>query len=148
MSGTLAPIHSRTLQGDRYVPPIYHGDVLVMNFWNPYCTPCRKEATTLDLALGHLSRARLVGYRVTFLGVLFSNANFPHDTAAARRFARELGERYPTIDDPGGRLADRLDIRGIPTTVIADESGRLRFQVLGAVKPGQIERLIRRALRR
>jgi hypothetical protein len=32
--------------------------------------------------------------------------------------------------------------------VIADARGRLRFEVLGAVKPGQLERLVRRVLRR
>ena len=37
---------------------------------------------SIDLALGHLERAHLVGYKVAFLGVLFSNNNFPHSRTA------------------------------------------------------------------
>src|SRR5205085_4119053 len=82
--------------GGRFAPPVFHRRILVVNFWNPYCSPCRAEATVLDLSLGS---TRLMHAKVTFAGVLYSNANFPHDVAAARRFARLYGERYPTIDE-------------------------------------------------
>jgi thiol-disulfide isomerase/thioredoxin len=128
-----------------FVPPMFQGQALVVNFWNPYCTPCRAEAGLLDLALGQV---HLMHAQVRFVGVLYSNANFPHDVAAARRFARLYGERYPTIDDPGGVISRRFGIRGIPTTMIADANGRLRYEILGKLKPNELDRLIRRVLRR
>jgi hypothetical protein len=96
----------------------------------------------LDLAYGILSK------RVTLVGVLYSDNNFPHDVPAARRFARELGERYPTIDDPGHEIAARFRVPGIPTTIVADSDGRLRFAVYGPLKRGELERLVRRVLGR
>ena len=141
-SGPLPQLSGVTLDGHHFMPVVYRPQVLVVNFWNPYCTPCRAEAAVLDVAHGALAHLP-----VTMVGVLYSNANFPHDLPAARRFVRELGEQYPTIDDPEHRIAQSFDVRGIPTTVIADRSGKLRFAVLGALKPGQVERLVRRVLR-
>ena len=61
--------------------------------------------------------------------------------------AHDLGERYPTIDDPDRALAGRFDIRGIPTTIVADSRGRLRFEVFGPLHRGELERLVRRVRR-
>jgi len=139
----LPAVAGRTLGGSSFSPRAYHGHVLVLNFWNPYCAPCRGEATVLDLADGTLAPKGAV-----LVGVLFSNSTFPRDLAAARRFARELGERYPSIDDASGHIASAFSIRGIPTTVIADAGGTIRYEVFGALKPGELERLVTRVQRR
>ena len=141
-SGPLPPVVGTTIDGGRLSGVDSRGKALVVNFWNPYCAPCRKEATFLDVAQG-----RFTGRPVAIIGVLFSNSTFPHDVPAARRFARELGEQFPTIDDASHAVADRFDVRGIPPTVIADATGALRYVVLGELKPGQLERLVTRVLR-
>ena len=138
-SAPLPSVAGTTLAGDAFDATRYRGHVLVLNFWNPYCTPCRGEATVLDLAEGTLAPEGVV-----IAGVLFSNDSFPHDVAAARRFVRIWGERFPTIDDPDGRIASAFSVRGIPTTVIADAGGRIRYEVFGALKAGELERLVRR----
>ena len=146
LSGPLPAISGRQIDGDepyRWPGGSRNGRALVVNFWNPYCPPCRAEATTLDLAHGALADEP-----VAFVGVMFSNANWPHKVADAKQFAQELGEQYPTVDDPDGSLAKAFQIRGIPTTVIADPDGNLRYAILGEVKRGQVERLVRRVLRR
>jgi cytochrome c biogenesis protein CcmG/thiol:disulfide interchange protein DsbE len=144
-SEPLPSISGPFIQGDRYSASRVHGDVLVLNFWNPYCAPCRAEATALDLAFGRLHAGRAP---VSFTGVLYSNDRFPHDVPAARRFARDLGEPYPTIDDADGRLADAFGIPGIPATVIADAAGRIRYKIFGPLKRGELEGLVRRLLPR
>jgi cytochrome c biogenesis protein CcmG/thiol:disulfide interchange protein DsbE len=141
ISGPVPPLTGPEIAGGRFSPRDYEGRPLVVNFWNPYCAPCRIEATVLDLAYGRLS------HRVTMAGVLFSDNNFPYDVPAARRFARELGERYPTIDDPDHTIAHRFGVPGIPTTIVADARGRLRFAVYGPLKRGELEGLVRRVRR-
>jgi len=142
-SAPLPDVRGTTLAGMPFSTSDYHGRILVLNFWNPYCAPCRKEATVLDLAQGGLGPKGVV-----IAGVLFSNTNFPHDVPAARRFARELGERYPTMDDPGGDIASAFGVPGIPTTVVADATGRIRYKVFGPLKKGELESLIRRLQQR
>jgi cytochrome c biogenesis protein CcmG/thiol:disulfide interchange protein DsbE len=142
-SAPLPDVRGTTLAGMPFSTSDYHGRILVLNFWNPYCAPCRKEATVLDLAQGGLGPKGVV-----IAGVLFSNTNFPHDVPAARRFARELGERYPTMDDPGGDIASAFGVPGIPTTIVADATGRIRYKVFGPLKKGELESLIRRLQQR
>ena len=138
-SAPLPDVRGTTLAGTPFSTSDYRGRVLVLNFWNPYCAPCRKEATVLDVAQGALGAKDVV-----IAGVLFSNESFPHDMAAARRFARELGERYPTMDDPDGDVASAFGVPGIPTTVVADATGRIRYEVFGPLKEGELEGLVRR----
>ena len=142
-SAPLQPVRGSTLDGTSFGMGDYFGHVLVLNFWNPYCGPCRGEATVLDLAEGNLAPEGVV-----IAGVLFSDDSFPHDVVAAKRFVRVVGERFPTIDDASGSLASTFSIRGIPTTVIADASGTIRYEVFGALKTGELERLVRRVQRR
>src|SRR5881296_695390 len=99
------------LDGSRFSSTKQSGDVLVVNFWNPYCAPCRKETPSLELSWGKLRKSG-----VTIVGVLFSNDSFPHDLPAARRFEREYGVQYPSIDDTDGKIASALGVPGIPTT--------------------------------
>lgn len=132
-------VSGSTIDGGSFSPATYAGKVLVLNFWNPYCAPCRAEASVLDVAEG-----RLGSKGVVIAGVLFSNISFPHDVDAARRFAHDLGERYPTIDDADGSIATAFAVRGIPTTIVADATGRVRLEVFGALKAGELERLVRR----
>jgi cytochrome c biogenesis protein CcmG/thiol:disulfide interchange protein DsbE len=138
-SAPLPPVAGSTLEGGTFSSADHRGHVLVLNFWNPYCAPCRAEATVLDVGQG-----RLGPQGVVIAGVLFSNRSFPHDVPAAKHFARDLGERYPTVDDASGALAAAFGVRGIPTTVVADATGRIRYEVFGALKGGELEELVRR----
>jgi thiol-disulfide isomerase/thioredoxin len=142
-SAPLPDMTGTTLDGERFSTSEHRGHVLVLNFWNPYCAPCREEATVLDVAQGALGPKG-----VAIAGVLFSNNSFPHDVPAAKRFAHELGERYPTVDDADGGFASAFGVHGIPTTVIADGTGRIRYEVFGALKSGELEGLVRRLQRR
>ena len=67
---------------------------------------------------------------------------WPDDRTAARAYLERFGVTYPAIVDESSSIARNFGIQGIPTTVIADRSGRLRFRILGRVRPGQLETLI------
>jgi thiol-disulfide isomerase/thioredoxin len=140
VSGDMPVVSGPSLLGGKdFSSDDHEGDVLVVNFWNPYCAPCRKETPLLELAWGKLRKDG-----VTIVGVLFSNDAFPHDLDAARRFEREFGVLYPSMDDPQGVVAAELGVPGIPTTVIADARGQKRYKVFGALKKGQLENLVER----
>jgi peroxiredoxin len=137
ISGPMPAISGETLTGNRIEPSDYAGKVVVLNFWNQDCPPCRGEMPLLEL-----EARRLRAKGVVVIGVLFVSGNWPNDPAAAKAFLQRLHVTYPTLLDPASHLSRKLDIAGIPSTIVADSSGQKRWQVLGRLHPGQLEELL------
>ena len=120
-------------------PGDFAGAVLVVNFWNPYCAPCRREQPLLQA-----SWARLQTQGVRFIGLMFVGGQppWPDDLKAARKYLRRFRVTYPVLRDADSHLADGFRIDGIPTTVVIDRRGRMRFRVLGELKRGALDELL------
>ena len=137
VSGPLPALSGTTLTGAQLTPADYRGHVVVINFWNPDCPPCRKEAPELRSQWEHLS-----ALGVRFVGVVYVGGNWPDDPAAARTYVHQYGLGYPAIVDEHSSIARAAAIQGIPETIVADASGRMRYRVLGQVKSGELTALI------
>jgi thiol-disulfide isomerase/thioredoxin len=116
-----------TLSGTRVNFAGYRGKVVVLNFWGSWCGPCRSEGP----ALAALS-TKYEGSRVSFLGVDV------HDSPAnAVAFTRDVGIKYPSLNDPGYAVAltlgNAVPISGTPTTVVVDPTGHLAGAIFGPV---------------
>jgi len=137
VSGPLPALAGTTLTGASLSPADYRGHVVVINFWNPDCPPCRKEAPELRAQWQSL---RSLGVR--FVGVVYVGGNWPDDPSAARTYIHDFGLDYPAIVDQHSSIARAASIQGIPETIVADASGQMRYRVLGGVKPGELTALI------
>jgi thiol-disulfide isomerase/thioredoxin len=139
VSGPAPKVSGRTLTGRSLSAGNYAGKMLVVNFWNPFCAPCRREQPLLQR-----SWERLRGRGVQMIGLMFVGGfpPWPDDSAAAQRYLRRFGVTYPVLRDADSRLADGFGIAGIPTTVVVDRRGMMRFRVLGELKPGALDELI------
>jgi thiol-disulfide isomerase/thioredoxin len=130
-------ITGTTLDGRAFGPADYAGKIVVVNFWNQDCPPCREEQPVLQAVFSSLADRGVI-----VMGLLYVGGNWPNDPTAAREFLAGNGVTYPNLLDPESRLARGFRIAGIPTTVVADRDGQLRFQILGRVRSGQLEDLI------
>jgi thiol-disulfide isomerase/thioredoxin len=139
LSGRMPTVSGTTLGGGSFGPGEYTGKVVVVNFWNYDCPPCRQEQLVLQR-----DWTALRSKGVSFVGIMFVGGipPWPDDHSAARAYLRSVGVTYPAIVDEGSSISTAFDIPGIPTTVIADRYGQLRFRILGQVRPGQIEQLV------
>jgi thiol-disulfide isomerase/thioredoxin len=137
LSGPMPAISGQTLTGGRVEPSDYRHKVVVVNFWNQDCPPCRREMPLLQ----NESR-RLEAQGVKVIGVLYVGGNWPNDPDAARDFLARLGITYLNVLDRSSQLAGRFGIAGIPSTIVADRSGQMRFRVLGRLHQGQLEELL------
>ncbi|MBD3348089.1 MAG: redoxin domain-containing protein [Candidatus Eisenbacteria bacterium] len=59
-------------------------------------------------------------------------------TRAAEEFLDEHGATHTVLGDPENTVFEAYEVRGIPTTVVIDQSGRLMYKHVG-FRPGDEE---------
>lgn len=101
----------------------FGGDIVVVNFWAPWCVPCRDEHPALLSIAEDFS-----GSDVTVLGVAYQSAI--GDIIA---FLDELGRGYPVVMDDRSRAAIGFGVRGVPETYFVDRDGTIVAKVTGPI---------------
>lgn len=121
-SRKLAPeIYGETIDGEYFQAE--PGQLLVLNVWASWCSPCRAEAPTLQALSEKFPE-------VQFLGVLTRD-----NLTAAQSFINRFGITFPSLADDAILLEfnDSLIANAIPTTMIIDTKGRIAARIGGEV---------------
>ena len=133
--GKFAPSFSgTTLSGSHWSLRAERGDVVVVNFWASWCSPCVQEAPNLTTFAWQERHAH-----VAVVGVVFNDTQ-----SAAEGFATHYGSLYPSIIDPGGSIANRYGVESPPTTFVINAKGRVVVTLIGAVRLSQLESVLRK----
>jgi len=102
------------------------GQILVVNFWAPWCVPCRAEhADLLALATGFDDLG------VSIVGVVYQSRQ---DDVLA--FLDELGRGYAVGMDDRSRAAIGFGVRGVPETYFVDRDGTVVAKITGPISLG------------
>ena len=110
----------------------FDGQVMLVNFWATWCTPCVEEMPMLS----QLHRD-LAGQGFAVVGIALD------DPGRAQEFARELELSYPALFGladamlVGRRYGNRAGM--LPYSVLIDANGIIRWTRLGALDRSQIE---------
>lgn len=124
------------LAGNRQDLAQWRGKVVVLNFWAPWCPPCRQEIPGF-IRLQDKYR----GQGLQFLGIALDQED------RVKAFVREAGINYPILH--GGMGAVMLGQAagnpqgGLPYTLILDRNGQPVTTLIGAVSESRLEGLIR-----
>jgi peroxiredoxin len=101
------------------------GQVVLINFWASWCGPCRQEMPILDQLYRSYQAA---GF--TLIGV-----NVEPNTADAQKFLKATPVSFPILFDPTSAVSMLYQVSGMPSTVIVDRTGKIRY-VHHGYKPG------------
>ncbi len=118
VSGVAPPFQSVFIDGKTVNLEDYRGKPLLLHFWAEWCPFCKlEEGTITDLTKD---------YQV--LTVAYQSG----DKAEVLKHMRKQGiESWPTIVDADSRLADSYGVKGVPTSLIIDGNGNIRFSEVG-----------------
>lgn len=107
----------RTLDGRDVSPSALAGEVVVINVWASWCSPCRRELPRLDALNAELSRK---GGRVVAVSIDSERRN-------VERFASRLSLKLPIVHDGPDGLARELDLRHVPFTIVLGRDGEIAY---------------------
>ncbi|MGC2411120.1 MAG: TlpA disulfide reductase family protein [Stellaceae bacterium] len=103
----------------------FTGKPVVVNLWATWCQPCLKEMPSLERLQSGLGGRILV-------------AAVSEDRAGAKRvgpFVAGMGlKELKFYLDPTSDLAHALHVRGLPTSILIDRTGRMVGRVEGAAE--------------
>jgi len=101
------------------------GQVVMINFWASWCGPCRQEFPALDQIY---AKYKPMGFTLVAI-------NVESEKADAERFLGATPVSFPILFDPDNKVSGSYGVNAMPTTVLVDRQGRVRWQHR-AYKPG------------
>ncbi len=110
----------------------HRGEVVVLNFWASWCTPCEAEAPRLERAQRMLARAH-----ATVLGVTYKDTS-----TDAQGFARRFGLSYPNMRDTTGAFARSYGTDELPESFVIDRAGRVVALRRGEIDAAFLDRAV------
>jgi peroxiredoxin len=103
----------------------FDGDVVMINFWATWCGPCRQEMPHLDA----------LHERYSDLGFTLLGVNVEKDPSGAEAYLAGTPVSFRILFDPSNEVSKLYEVVAMPTTVLIDRRGNVRF-VHHGYKPG------------
>ena len=99
----------------------YKGQVVMINFWASWCGPCREEMPVLEKLY---AKYKPMGF--TMIGV-----NVEPDSKLAAEWLKATPVTFPILFDTKSEVSKLYAVSSMPSTVIVDRKGNLRWMHRG-----------------
>ena len=103
------------LQGK--VPESLKGKVVLLDFWASWCGPCRQSFSVLNEL-----QEQYAGRGLVVIGVSVDAAS-----ADMQRFLKRNHASFLTLHDAHQKLVRRVNVETMPSSVLIDAEGRVRY---------------------
>lgn len=117
--------------GLRYAYRPTPGQTTILHFWATWCSVCKDEAKNFqDLS------AALRSAPVNFLGI-------STDDTVTEILTSETTKKFefPILFDPDGAIADKYQVKSLPTTLVIGPLGRVNFRITQPIHPSTVKDL-------
>lgn len=107
----------------------YQGQVVLINFWATWCSPCLAEMPSMQ---------RLVE-RMTARPFQILAVNSEETKSRVWKFSKLLNISFPTLLDTNGDVTRRWEVEIFPTSYLIDTRGQIRYITYGALEWDQAD---------
>jgi len=129
---------TKDLHGHAISTAEFRGKVVLVDFWATWCQPCKQEMP------GYQKLADRYGSRgFAVIGLKFDTMM---DMESPLEFVTRIGVRYPLAIATADVKKKFGGIEGLPTTMLYDRQGILRYKVIGFEYTNVIESELERML--
>jgi len=112
------------MQGRQHSLTDYRGNIVLVQFWATYCTPCRTEMPTMNRLL-----EKMRGKPFAIVTV-----NMAESPAQVRQFLQEVPVDFPVLLDSDGSTLGRWKVFTAPANFILDKQGKIIYTLYGAIE--------------
>ncbi len=109
------------------------GHPVVIDCWATWCGPCQRMTPVL-VRLNQRFKSR----GLTVVGVDVDEAG----PSVVPPFRARFGVDYPLVYDVNGSASERWGIRGLPTLILVDREGNMRYRHAGVSSEAELARMI------
>ena len=117
VSGKAPEIRGQLLDGTPVSLAEFRGQPVLLQFWASWCPACIMEQGSIH--------AIAQDHAVLSIALEDSSAD------EIRRWMVNKGVSYRVLRDPSGHISGRFGVQGVPTSMIIDASGEIRFVEVG-----------------
>ena len=114
-----------TLEGEQVTLESLQGQVVLLNLWATWCTPCRMETPYLQSVY---EEHKDQGFEI--VGISMDTGDAADDV---EMFVDEFGVTYTILHDPQMRGMELYQVLGLPATFLIDRDGILRWMRYGPI---------------
>ena len=94
------------------------GKVVLLSFWASWCAPCKKEIPDLNKLQKKFDEKK---FHVVAI-------NLAENARRVGAYAEKYKMEYTVLPDPAGQIKDKYGIVGVPTNIVIDPSGTVKFR--------------------
>jgi peroxiredoxin len=127
-----------TLNGGNVRLEEYRGKVVLLNFWYTGCEPCREETPALQAAYDRLAGQ---GLEIIGVNVRQNERSGAEGDADIATFVGSYGVKYPIALDADNKVNRDYQVYVLPTSVMIDQRGQIRYLMFSAVSTADVEAL-------
>lgn len=122
--GFLAPDFSlQTLEGETVTLSDLRGQAVLVNLWATWCPPCRAEMPAMQKLYDE--------YKDDGFIVLAINMTYQDNALAVDPFVRENKLTFPILIEPTGEVAEKYELRSLPSSFFINREGLIQEVVIG-----------------
>ena len=117
----LPDIEAETLDGKKFsTKALIDNQPVFVVFWTTWCPQCLLEIPKIKKTFSEFGPKGM-----SFVAV---NAGVNDSKAKAKKYVDRFEIPYPVVFDTGSQITSKLGVKGVPTVIIVDKKGVIRYR--------------------